>query len=140
METRVFEAKLEYLHDMLDFIKAYCSIQAFAPHFVEQVILAAEEALVNIISYSYHHRDKGFIDLSCGKPDRNGIKIIIRDRGTPFNPLEHIPPVVPPVERLLEKKENPLGGYGIYILTEIMNAVEYQRINDQNVLTLTKYC
>lgn len=140
MNTKVFEAKLDDLHEMLDFIKAYCKLHHIPPTLIEQIILAAEEALVNIISYSYQQVGKGLIDLSCGPAEKTGIKIIIKDRGTPFNLLENIPTTSPPFKQSIDAADNGLGGYGIYLLTKIMDIIEYQRIDDQNILTMIKYC
>ena len=124
---------------MLDFLKVYC-ISHDIPHpMTEQIILAAEEALVNIISYGYEHTGNGPIELSCGESAPPGIKIILKDQGTPFNPLEKAPAILPSTNSLSEKNEHSCGGYGIHILKGIMDAVDYQRIGDENVLTITKY-
>lgn len=139
MKSKVFLARLEHLHEMLDFLKDYCKSHEAQQSAVEQVILAAEEALVNIINYGYPKEAKGFIDVSCGEADRPGIKIIIKDQGISFNPLEHVPPTLPPISRLLEKTDDTYGGYGIYILTGLMDEIDYQRVNDINILTLIKY-
>lgn len=139
-ETNVFIAKLENLHTMLDVLKQYCESQNISSTVIDQIILSVEEALVNIISYAYPE-ESGTIDMSFEvTANRPGIKITIKDRGIPFNPLENIPPDLPPINRLIERKEEDgVGGYGIYILTCLMDAVDYQRINDENILTLIKY-
>lgn len=138
METKVYSAKLENLHEMLEYIKAYCCMRQVEPRVLEQIILAAEEALVNIISYGYPNQE-GYIHLTCSNAHPKGLILTIRDRGIPFNPLENVPSVLPPVNRLLEKSDDSLGGYGIYILTGLMDKVDYQRMNDDNILTLTKF-
>ena len=38
----------------------------------------------------------------------------------------------------LSAEERPIGGLGIFLIRQIMNKVEYQRIDGQNVLTLGK--
>jgi serine/threonine-protein kinase RsbW len=139
LKTKVFPAKLEYLYEMLAFLKDYCNLHEAAESVVGQVILAVEEALVNIISYGYQPENEGFIDLSCGEVDQRGIKIVIKDQGIAFNPLEHTPPVLPPISRLLDNTPDTFGGYGIYILTGLMDEVDYQRLEGENILTLVKY-
>ena len=71
---------------------------------IDQITLSVEEALVNIISYGYPE-EGGTIDMGFeATPNRQGIKITIKDRGIPFNPLENIPPILLPINRLIEKK------------------------------------
>lgn len=139
METKVFLAKLEYLHAMLDFLKAYCKSHKISHPMTHQVILAAEEAIVNIISYGYEQVGNGHIELSCGESVPPGIKIILKDRGVYFNPLENAPADHRGIQHLSDKNEDSCGGYGIHILMGIMDVVDYQRIGDENVLTITKY-
>jgi len=42
------------------------------------------------------------------------------------------------VDVTLSAEERPIGGLGIFLIRQIMNTVEYQRIDGQNVLTLSK--
>lgn len=137
MESKLFLAKLEHLHEMLDFLNDFCKSCHMPSNCIEKVILAAEEALVNIISYGYQTEENGHIYISCEWKSPPALVITIKDRGIPFNPLENLPPALPPAERLLEKTDS-LGGYGIYLLKQLIDVVDYQRVKEENVLTLTK--
>jgi len=63
------------------------------------------------------------------------IKLIFIDDGIPFNPeLKEDP------EHLQHSvEERPSGGLGIYLVKKLMDIVKYQRIQDKNILTLTKF-
>ena len=140
MGTKVFRAQLSHLYEMLAFIKAYGNAQKIPSSPFSQIILASEEALVNVINYAYPGNDLGTVEIDCSSStDQKGIKIVIKDHGIPFNPLENIPTSLPTPNRLLEKTNNVVGGYGIYILTGIMDQVDYQRLGDINILTLVKH-
>lgn len=133
MYKKVFIAELDQLYDMLDFIKNFSLNRAIPSTLLDQIILASEEALVNIIHYSYSKDKKGNIEITCEDcQEEIGIKIVITDQGIPFNPVKQIPYPRP-------NRSNSLGGYGIYLLLELMDSVEYQRIDNENVLSLTKY-
>ncbi|MBQ3979603.1 MAG: ATP-binding protein, partial [Lachnospiraceae bacterium] len=59
--------------------------------------------------------------------------IEFRDRGVAFNPLEKPDPDV-----TLSAAEREPGGLGIFMVKKSMDAVTYQRDNDENVLTIRK--
>lgn len=138
MYQKVFPADLDVLYEMLEFITHFGEKNQMSPLALDQIVLAAEEALVNIISYGYPKEKKGTIDIACeNSTSQPGIKIMIKDQGVPFNPIENIPKNVGKPD-LLKEIDKPLGGYGIYILIGLMDRVEYQRLADGNMLTLFK--
>lgn len=140
MYQKIFPAEIDSLYDMLEFIKANGEKNHISSLALDQIILAAEEALVNIISYGYPNEKKGTIEIGCEETTpQPGIKLIIKDQGIPFNPIEKAPATPPPPSSLLNETETSLGGYGIYILIGLMDRVEYQRLEDGNMLTLIKY-
>ena len=58
----------------------------------------------------------------------------IRDDGIPFDPTKvKLPDVSQPAG------ERPVGGLGILLISKLMDHMDYARINNQNVLTLTKH-
>lgn len=95
--------------------------------------VAIEEAVVNIIHYAYPNQEGNLtIDLLS---DSNQLKIKIRDHGICFNPLEKassIPQYIPIEER-------DVGGLGISFMMNVVDHMEYQRIEDRNELCLIKY-
>lgn len=140
MYQKIFPANLEFLYQMLEFIKAYGERNQVSSLALDQITLAVEETLVNIMSHGYPNQKEGTIDISCEETTPPGVKIIIKDQGIPFNPIENAPKVPPAPEKLLNEAETSLGGYGIYILIGLMDRVEYQRLEDGgNMLTLIKY-
>lgn len=141
MQKKTFPAKLEYLHEMLAFIQTYGLNQNIPVSLVDKIVLAAEEALVNIINYGYPDQTPdGTIDITCQDSEgRPGLKIMIKDQGVPFNPVERAPSLYPPISKSEDVTAHPVGGYGIYIFVGIMDRIEYQRIDSGNILTLTKY-
>ena len=139
MYQKVFSATLDSLYDMLEFIQRYGEQHHMPSLAIDQMVLAAEEALVNIISYGYPDDKKGIIDITCeSASSQPGVKMIIKDQGIPFNPIEKAP-IIPSSPNVLDEAEATVGGYGIYILIGLMDKVEYQRQEDLNLLCLIKY-
>ena len=129
-----FPASLDRLYDMLRHVRTHALAAGFEYSPTLKIELAAEEALVNIISYGYIDR-VGCIDITCDFIENQEIKIIIRDEGIPYNPLsyEKIIDITAPLE------SRPIGGYGIFFMRKIMDKIDYERDGDYNVLILIKY-
>jgi serine/threonine-protein kinase RsbW len=95
--------------------------------------LVIEEALTNIIFYAFTDLDKHEIKLSVSLNNNKRLRIKITDSGIPFNPLtQPQPDVTLPVE------ERPVGGLGIFLISQIMDRMHYSRQKNQNILTLNK--
>jgi len=125
-------AKLENLESMLQFIRNGAEQQGFSGKEINKIQVAAEEALVNVISYAYPD-DGGDVEISCDAKGAEGLVIEIIDWGIPFDPLS-LPE--PDIEAPPEERE--VGGLGIHIMRNIMDEVSYKREGDRNILTLVK--
>ena len=53
--------------------------------------------------------------------------------GIPFDPTQQEEPDI-----TLSAEERPIGGLGILLVRELMDSINYERINGENILTLTK--
>ena len=99
---------------------------------LHNIELACEEALVNIIKHGFP-KHQGHIILHSHIPStKAGIEIVISDDGIAFNPLEYIKH--PPSKTKGESQQ--LGGYGIYLILNLMDKVEYKRKDNLNTLIL----
>ena len=100
---------------------------------VYQMNLALEEIFVNIVNYAYPNKD-GKVDISykLNKKDKS-INIKIKDKGKEFNPLAAKDP-----DLGAPAKDRKIGGLGIFIVKNVVDDIKYQRIDNQNVLEITK--
>ena len=94
--------------------------------------LAIEEAVVNVMDYAYPAGKKGDILIEA-KANDQCLKIVIIDWGTPFDPTTKAE-----VDTTLSAEERPIGGLGIHLVRQIMDSINYERIDGKNVLTLRK--
>jgi len=94
--------------------------------------LALEEILTNIISYGYIDSREHEIRVSLSaRPGE--VRAEVEDDGQPFNPLEAPEPdITKPLE------ERTIGGLGIHLVRKLMDALEYKRRADRNILTIRK--
>ena len=94
--------------------------------------LVIEEALTNIIFYAFPDNNKHDIKVSVTL-NNNMLTIEITDDGIPFNPLSQQQPDI-----TLPAEERPVGGLGIFLISQIMDKMDYKRHENQNILTLSK--
>ncbi len=94
--------------------------------------IAIEETLINIINHAYVNCS-GNVEI-CYSDDGNLLSFKITDQGISFNPLERInkPNVSASIDERVE------GGLGIYFIHQMTDHIDYQRIGNSNILTLSK--
>jgi anti-sigma regulatory factor (Ser/Thr protein kinase) len=133
MERIVLSAKLENLESMIRFIRNGAETYGFDSKKINHILVAAEEPLMNVISYAYPDKN-GNIEITYDIEEGKGFVIEVIDWGIPFDPLS-LPE--PDVHAPIEDRE--IGGLGIYMMRKIMDEVRYRREDDRNILTLMAY-
>jgi serine/threonine-protein kinase RsbW len=127
-------AYLESLRDFREFLKEHCAgIPGMNDEILYDIQLAADEACTNIISHGYTGLDPGSIILDL-EMDSDKLTISLTDFGHSFEP-SNVP--IPDVDAPLEERE--LGGFGLFLIQESMDHVDYQVTEDGNKMILTKY-
>lgn len=96
------------------------------------VDLALEEWTTNVISYAYADRLEHWIVVRLMMAAGEA-RVEIEDDGREFNPLTR-----PPVDINVPLEQRGIGGLGIHLITRLMDAVEYRRVDGRNILTLRK--
>lgn len=94
--------------------------------------LVLEEAVSNIIYYAYPKQAEHEIVVQAELVDKS-LVFTLTDSGKPFDPTQ-----VAEADITLPVEERQIGGLGIFLIKQIMNEVEYQRIEGMNVFTLKK--
>ncbi|MBR5193553.1 MAG: ATP-binding protein [Bacteroidaceae bacterium] len=104
----------------------------FTPELNFNLNLVLEEAISNVILYAYGNEKQKDISLVAYLSDNN-LVFVLTDSGAEFDPTK-----VPDADVTLSAEEREIGGLGIYLIRQIMNTVEYHRIDGKNVLTMRK--
>jgi len=115
-----------------EFIDEVCEANGFDMATAMQLNLAIEEAVVNVMNYAYPANVQGNITIEA-KSNGKEMKFIISDTGKTFDPTAR-----PEVDTTLGAEEREIGGLGIHLMRQIMDNINYERIDGHNVLTLTK--
>ncbi|MBQ7686636.1 MAG: SpoIIE family protein phosphatase [Bacteroidaceae bacterium] len=132
LKSIVLNNDIQEVPQLAAFVDEVCEAVGFNPAVTMQMNLALEEAVVNVMNYAYPRGIRGKVTIDASANDVR-LKFTIIDRGRPFDPT-----VQADVDTTLSVKERPIGGLGIHIVRQIMDSINYERIDAQNVLTLRK--
>ena len=114
------------------FVEEVCQTVGFDKIVMMQVKVAVEEAVVNVMKYAYPPEHRGDVTIEAASNDVR-LKFTIIDSGKPFDPT-----VQSEVDTSLSAKERKIGGLGIHIMRQNMDSINYERMDNLNVLTLRK--
>lgn len=98
-----------------------------------KIRLSVEEAVENVVRYAYQG-GIGWMEAGTElSPDGVELTIVLRDAGTPFNPLEKEDPDI-----TLSADDRDIGGLGIFLCKQMMDSIDYRYEDGCNILTMTK--
>ena len=130
------KATIENLDLVMQFVDSYLDRHDCPAAEHVELNIAVDEIFSNICFYAYTKQpDKeGEVTVSLERLDDSfAFRASFEDQGIPYNPLEKEDPDV-----TLPAEERQIGGLGIFIVKKTMDAMEYERIENKNVLTITK--
>ena len=114
------------------FVDEVCEQVDFDMSTTLKLNLAIEEAVVNVMNYAYPAGEKGDVPIEAMINDEY-LVFVISDSGTPFDPTAKAE-----VDTALSAEERGIGGLGIHLIRQIMDTINYERVEGKNVLTLRK--
>jgi sigma-B regulation protein RsbU (phosphoserine phosphatase) len=84
------------------------------------------------MNYAYPVGTHGDVNIEAEANDER-LKFTIIDRGAPFDPTTKVN-----VDTTLSVEDRPIGGLGIHLMRQLMDSINYERIDGKNILTLRK--
>ena len=114
------------------FVDEVCEQVDFDMSTTLKLNLAIEEAVVNVMNYANPAGEKGDVDIEAMINDEY-LVFVISDSGTPIDPTAKAE-----VDTTLSAEERGIGGLGIHLIRQIMDTINYERVEGKNVLTLRK--
>ncbi len=113
-------------------IDRFCEDRALSPQTAYAVNLSIDELLTNTITNGYSDDDPHRIEIVL-REEADALVVIIVDDGVPFDPTE---------AQMLDIGNSPdeaaFDGLGLMLVKQMMDTVEYRRLQDCNIVTLTK--
>ena len=124
------QAYISNLDEVLSFINEELDQHTFSESIQNDINIAVEEVFVNIAHYAYD-AGTGNVELFIAVTDEAVIKF--EDSGKPYNPLTNPDP---DFDTSLMDRE--IGGLGVYLVKKLMDTVSYSRLENKNVLVMSK--
>ena len=114
-------------------LQAILQASEIRPRFISALNLAVGEWLENILQHAYDDQASHPILVQCQiLPD--GVAVQVTDDGRRFNPCS-----VPEMDASQAATTPGAGGRGIHLIRNLVDAVEYQWLNQRNVVRLVKH-
>lgn len=130
---KTFKSQTKNLILIREFVKEFFASQNISNEDLEKIILAIDEACTNKIKHAYKYDETKDIIIKLRLIEDEFIAEI-SDFGLPFNPDEI--PVPDLKENYFNKKS---GGYGIFLMRQLMDEVKYEFKRDgENKIILKK--
>ena len=128
----ILQNEVQQVPRLAEFIDEVCETAGLDMATTMKLNLAVEEAVVNVMNYAYPQGTVGDIYIVV-QVDNNQLEFIISDSGTPFDPTTKAE-----VDTTLSAEERTIGGLGIHLVRNIMDSINYERVNGKNILALIK--
>jgi serine/threonine-protein kinase RsbW len=120
------------LSTLTQFLQEFWSAADLPPAEAVSFELALEEIFMNVVMHGSPAGSMPRVEVSLALCD-GCLTLMIEDDGPSFDPLSL---AAPDVTASLE--ERPVGGLGVYLVRQMMDAVYYQRLGARNQLSMTK--
>ena len=131
-ETITLSNDLKQVPELNSFVKSVGERLNIESSLTSQLMLAVEEAVVNVMSYAYPIGTEGEIQIDARATEQS-LKLIITDQGKAFDPTQG-----GNADTSLSAEDRPIGGLGILLVQSLMDSINYERYEGKNVLTLKK--
>lgn len=123
---------LEALPVLAEAVEIFGDEAGWGDAVVMQINLVLEELIVNVINYGYPDGRNGGIDVLV-ETDAEEINIRITDDGNAFDPFAVAAP-----DLSLDIIDRPIGGLGIHLVRNYMDAYSYHYRDKHNDVVLSK--
>lgn len=131
-------ATMERLGLLLESVSEVCDAAGVDQATRHDLRLAVEEACVNVMRHAYRGTEPGelALDVELAPWDgRPAIRVGVRDRGQPFDPLRLAAP-----SQGIDAQDLPLGGLGVHLMRQLTDVQTYHYDTATgNHLTLVKF-
>lgn len=128
--TCVIKNRMSEIETVMHYIDGFANDQGVSTDLRDKIKLAAEELVVNIISYAYDDENIHTIRIELHR-EPDAFHLRVWDDGKPFNPIDH-----PGPKPNISLDETVPGGLGIHLVKNFADRVEYSRIGNTNRLTV----
>ena len=131
-ESLIINNKVSEITKLNAFVQSATTAVHMENNLANKIKLAVEEAVTNCVEYAYAPGTNGTVNVVIEADDAK-IRFIITDTGVDFDPTG-----VHKADTTLTVNERPIGGLGIFLVRNLMDSINYERIDGKNILRMEK--
>ena len=131
-EKMTLNCDVSRVPELNEFIRSIAERLEMDPTVTGQVQLAVEEAVVNVMNYAYPEGKRGFVTIKA-MSDGHELRLVVIDSGVAFDPTSK-----EKADTTLSAEDRPIGGLGIFLFRELMDSINYERVDGRNILMMIK--
>ncbi len=125
-------ASTNKLSEVRSFITGHAASFGFAPNQIDDIKLAVDEAVTNIIKHAYQGDNTKEINITLEFHD-DRLCVLLTDTGRTFDFQVY---ELPDIKKQIKQKKR--GGMGVYLIHSLMDKVSYTRKGEKNRMTMCK--
>jgi anti-anti-sigma factor len=129
---KVVPSDAAHLPALTRFLQEFWSAADLPPAQALAFELALEEVFMNVVMHGSPAGTAPCVEVSLMRTGA-GLIMTVEDDGPEFNPLS-----LPPPDVTASLGERQIGGHGVFLVRQVMDAVSYQRVGARNQLRMTK--
>lgn len=114
------------------FVTSVLKEHGYSGDLVNDIELAADEAVTNVIEHAYRYDAKRTVWLEVHM-DKGEVRVVVKDDGEAFVPGE-----AATVDLEKHIAERRTGGLGVHLMHTVMDSVSHMREGGKNILVLTR--
>jgi len=122
------------LPTLTKFLQEFWRAEDLPPALAPPFELALEEIFMNAVMHGSPLASVPSVEVSLDLAD-GLLTMTVEDDGPAFDPLS-----LPRPDVMATLSDRPVGGLGVYLVRQMMDAVSYNRIGTRNQLRMTKQC
>jgi anti-anti-sigma factor len=126
------ESRLEAMRDVVTLVEQFGADNALPQAVLNDVNVALDEALSNIIAHGYEAASVGEIIVRLDYV-RDEVQVEVEDGGRAFDPLQ-----VPAPDLTAPLRERKVGGLGVHLMRNLMDGLAYHRSGGKNHLRMIR--
>ncbi len=125
-----FKADLGQLSRIREFVTKSANALGVVPGALDDLRLAVDEAVTNIVLHGYGGPGEVSVELSA---DRRDLVVCLRDEAPAFNASKAAPDELDPAD-----ERSAPGGFGLYLIKQAMDEITHRPLDPGNELTMIK--
>jgi anti-sigma regulatory factor (Ser/Thr protein kinase) len=115
------------ISQVTDELEGFCKEHKLSGDETSNIVLATDEGITNIIIHAYDGKGNGKINVSfeiepSREKDQAVFRITLIDNGRP------VPSLKLPISKPDVLDDNRIGGFGLFLIDQIMDNFEFQRV------------